>query len=83
MDELEFRRRTIAQPNDIDKELMEFAQSNPERQSFITEMKEFDKHLQDALDIPVPDNLADRIILNTSLKEKSLTRRASCWHQRC
>lgn len=72
MDELEFRRRTIAQPNDIDQELMEFAQSNPERQSFITEMKEFDQHLQDALDIPVPDNLADRIILNTSLKEKAL-----------
>ena len=25
MDELEFRRRTIAQPNDLDKELLEFA----------------------------------------------------------
>ncbi|WP_405601420.1 MULTISPECIES: DUF3379 family protein [unclassified Pseudoalteromonas] len=72
MDELEFRRRTIAQPNDIDKELMEFADNNPERQSFINDMKEFDQYIQDALDIPVPENLADRILLNTSLKEKAL-----------
>ena len=72
MDELEFRRRTIAQPNDIDKELMEFADNNPERQSFINDMKDFDKFIQDSLDIPVPENLADRILLNTSLKEKAL-----------
>ena len=72
MDELEFRRRTIAQPNDIDKELMEFANNNPERQSFINDMKDFDKYIQDSLDIPVPENLADRILLNTSLKEKAL-----------
>jgi hypothetical protein len=72
MDELEFRRRTIAKPNDIDKELMEFANNNPERQSFINDMKDFDKYIQDALDIPIPDNLADRILLNTSLKEKAL-----------
>ena len=48
MDELEFRRRTIAQPNDIDKELMEFANNNPERQSFINDMKDFDKSIQDS-----------------------------------
>jgi hypothetical protein len=70
MDELEFRRRTIAQPNDIDNELIEFAKDNIERQRFISDIKDVDKHIQDAVDIPVPDNLADRILLNTSLKEK-------------
>ncbi|MEL0632011.1 DUF3379 family protein [Pseudoalteromonas carrageenovora] len=72
MDELEFRRRTIAQPNDLEKELLEFAKENSERQNFINDMKGFDKQIQDALDIPVPDNLAERILLNTSLKEKAL-----------
>jgi len=71
MDELEFRRRTIAQPNELDKELLEFANSSPDRQQFLNENKTFDKQLNDALDIPVPDNLAERIILNTSLKEKA------------
>ena len=73
MDELEFRRRTIAQPNELDKELQEFANSSADRQQFLNESKAFDKQLDDALDITVPDNLAERIILNTSLKEKART----------
>ena len=40
MDELEFRRRTIAQPNELDKELLEFANSSPDRQQFLNENKE-------------------------------------------
>ena len=71
MDELEFRRRVIAQPNAIDKELIEFAANNPERLKFISDTKEFDKHIHGALHTPVPENLADRILLNTSLKEKT------------
>lgn len=73
MDELEFRRRTIAQPNELDKELQEFANSSADRQQFLNESKAFDKQLDDALDITIPDNLAERIILNTSLKEKART----------
>ena len=73
MDELEFRRRTIAQPNELDKELQEFANSSADRQQFLNESKSFDKQLDNALEIPVPDNLAERIILNTSLKEKART----------
>lgn len=73
MDELEFRRRTIAQPNELDKELLEFANSSPDRQAFLNEHKALDKQLNDALDIAVPDNLAQRIILNTSLKEQVRT----------
>ncbi|NWL15824.1 DUF3379 domain-containing protein [Pseudoalteromonas sp. Scap03] len=73
MDELEFRRRTIAQPNELDKELQEFANSSADRQQFLNESKAFDKQLDNALEIPVPDNLAERIILNTSLKEKART----------
>ncbi|MDN3485077.1 DUF3379 family protein [Pseudoalteromonas sp. APC 3224] len=73
MDELEFRRRTIAQPNELDKELQEFANSSADRQQFLNESKAFDKQLDNALEVPVPDNLAERIILNTSLKEKART----------
>ena len=73
MDELEFRRHTIAQPNELDKELQEFANSSADRQQFLNESKAFDKQLDNALEIPVPDNLAERIILNTSLKEKART----------
>jgi hypothetical protein len=72
MDELEFRRRIIAQPNEKHKDLCDFAKDNAERQNFIEEMKEFDKFLQSEVKLPVPENLAERIILNTSLEEKAL-----------
>ena len=39
--------------------------------SFV-KIKDFDKQILDALDVPVPDNLAERILLNTSLKEKAM-----------
>ncbi|MBQ4831847.1 DUF3379 family protein [Pseudoalteromonas sp. MMG010] len=71
MDELEFRRRIIAQPNDKSTDVSEFAKDNAERQYFIDEMREFDKFLQDEVKIPVPENLAESILLNTSLKEKA------------
>ena len=60
-------------PNELDKELQEFANSSADRQQFLNESKAFDKQLDNALEIPVPDNLAERIILNTSLKEKART----------
>lgn len=71
MDELEFRRRITAQPNEVDKALLDFAQTSAEKQHFLDEMQALDKHIENALNIPVPDTLAERIILNTSLKEKS------------
>ncbi|WP_372761714.1 DUF3379 family protein [Pseudoalteromonas sp.] len=72
MDELEFRRRTTAQPHAIDKQLSEFAKSNAERQRFINEMKDFDQQLHNAVnDITLPENLAERILLTTSLQEQA------------
>lgn len=73
MDELEFRRRVIAQPNNLDKEVLKFAANNPERLKFISDTKAFDKQLHNALTTPVPDNLAERILLNTSLQDKATT----------
>ena len=65
MDDLEFRRRVSAQPNSIEKELLEFAEQNSERQAFIDDMQAFDTQLSEALDIPVPKGLAERILANT------------------
>lgn len=66
MDDLEFRRQVSAQPNSTDKELLEFAKQHPERQAYLDEMQAFDKQLSDALDIPVPAGLAERILANTA-----------------
>ncbi len=66
MDELEFRRRVIAQPNSTEKELMAFAEQHPEQQQFVDDMQSFDQQLNEALAIDVPQGLAERIIANTA-----------------
>lgn len=66
MDDLEFRRRISAQPNSTDKELVEFAEQHSERQEFINDMQAFDLELANALDVPVPAGLAERILANTA-----------------
>ncbi|MCQ8877758.1 DUF3379 domain-containing protein [Pseudoalteromonas shioyasakiensis] len=65
MDDLEFRRRVIAQPSSEDQDILDFAEQDPERQELIEQMQEFDNTLNQALDIPVPEGLAERIIANT------------------
>lgn len=65
MDDLEFRRQIIAQPNNEEQELLEFAEQDPKRQELIAQMQDFDNELNQALDIPVPKGLAERILANT------------------
>ena len=71
MDDLEFRRRVSAQPSSTEKELLEFAEQHPERQAFIDEMQAFDTQISQALDIPVPKGLAERILANTAAHEQN------------
>ena len=69
MDELEFRRRLLAQPQNKDKELLEYAQQNPERMSLVNELKSLDKELHQAMNVSVPENLADKIIFRQSMSD--------------
>ncbi len=70
MDELEFRRRILAEPSTIDKELEAFAEQDSDKQAFIDDIRAFDDELNAALNVPVPDDLAARIIENTYASEE-------------
>jgi len=67
MDELEFRRRLLADPHDKDPALLSYANAHPELKSMTDELKRFDGDIERALKIPVPENLAERIILKQCL----------------
>ncbi|QUI61267.1 DUF3379 family protein [Pseudoalteromonas sp. A22] len=60
MDELEFRRRLVADPHD--EEVKKQAEQQPELQALVEEMQAFDDFLGKSLDIDVPEGLADKII---------------------
>lgn len=68
MDELEFRRRLVADPQD--EEVAKYASQQPELQAQLEDMRDFDKFLSHSLDIDVPDGLAERIIAKQQLLEE-------------
>jgi hypothetical protein len=70
MDELEFRRRILAEPSTIDKDLETFAEQDTEKHAFINDVRALDDEIHSALNVPVPENLAARIIENTYAAEE-------------
>lgn len=67
MDELNFRRRIYADPNDNSPEVVAACQQDKHKANFKTEMEQFDELLGKSLDIELPDKLADKILLGQSL----------------
>ncbi len=80
MDELEFRRRIYANPADDDDELCMAAQSNADNEAFWKDIKALDEKLKDAANVSVPDDLANKLILNTSLVEFNQHKRRNRWY---
>ncbi len=64
MDELEFRRRLFATPKELSEDDKAFAKQSPERQALMDDINALDNALGDAMKVPVPDDLADRLVLN-------------------
>ncbi len=69
MDELEFRRRLYADP--FDKDVHEMAKNNPDLQAQLDDFLSFEAAMKEAMDIPVPEGLADRIIANAQEAQTS------------
>ncbi|NVK55929.1 MAG: DUF3379 family protein [Alteromonadaceae bacterium] len=80
MDELEFRRRIYANPADDDDALYTAAQSDADNEAFWKDIKSLDDKLRNAANVPVPDDLANKLILNTSLVEFNQHKRRNRWY---
>ena len=77
MDELELRRRLYADPNTSDKDVLDALESDPDAHAFSNELKTLDNDIEQALNIPVPENLAERLVLNKSLHAFQTQRKKS------
>ncbi|MDG1733764.1 MAG: DUF3379 family protein [Thalassotalea sp.] len=80
MDELELRRRLYANPNDESDELAQALADDKNSKDFADELKRFDDKIASALNIDVPENLANKLILRQSLHSHQLTKRKSRIH---
>lgn len=63
MDELEFRRRLIVNPQEVAQQSTQDKDNNKDKQPLIDEQLEFEEQLKQTLDIPAPTHLAEKIIL--------------------
>lgn len=80
MDELTFRRRIYANPDDNGQDVIDACQQDPAKAKFKSDMQQFDDNLSKALDIPVPDNLADRVLLSQTIDFQQAQKRKSRLH---
>ncbi|MGB0894202.1 MAG: DUF3379 domain-containing protein [Parashewanella sp.] len=75
MDELEFRRRAIAEPNSKDDDFLQAIAQNANREETVRQQKAFDKKLSQALNIEPPAGMMENLILRQQLKQHHQQRR--------
>ncbi|GHA12495.1 DUF3379 domain-containing protein [Oceanisphaera arctica] len=69
MDDLEFRRRAYADPNDKSSDFISASTTNAGNRQFMGEIKDFNHKLARALHEPVPDTLPDKLMLSHLLRQ--------------
>lgn len=80
MDDLSFRKAVYADPFTKDRAVIDAALQDPKKQAFWDELKQMETQLQQAMNIPVPENLAERLILRQSLKQHEKTQQKRPWY---
>lgn len=71
MDELEFRRNAMIQPNDQQPDFLKTAETSQANRNYLDEMKQFDRTLKHAMQVEVPAGLAERILLRQAMLQDS------------
>ncbi|MEM0909796.1 MAG: DUF3379 family protein [Pseudomonadota bacterium] len=62
MDDIEFRRAILADPNAQTDEIKEAIKNDPSKQQFVDEMRDFEAMLEDAMDVDVPSGLEAKLL---------------------
>ncbi len=78
MDDLQFRRSIYANPTSQDKDIIAAQNADPAKKQLAQELCQFDEKLKQAMNIPVPDDLCNKLLLRQTLashqQEKRKTR---------
>ena len=69
MDDLQFRRSLYADPKSTDADILKAIQEDPSKQAFANDLDLFEQSLKSALDVEVPDDLANKLILRQTMAD--------------
>ncbi|MBU3022392.1 DUF3379 family protein [Aestuariibacter sp. A3R04] len=79
MDDLEFRRRVFADPNTTDKDVTEAIRQDSEKAQLKSSLQGLDAKLSQAVKVPVPDDLAYKLIWQQATAEFNHHKKRSRW----
>jgi hypothetical protein len=68
MDELQFRRSLYEDPHSTSEDIINAKASDPSKQKFAKEILQLDEKILNAFKVPVPDNMAQKLILRQTLE---------------
>lgn len=77
MDDLQFRRSIYADPSNQSADILAAQRSDPVKQQCADELNQLDKKLKQALKVPVPEGLAEQLILKQTLASHQQHKRIS------
>lgn len=80
MDDLEFRRRVFANPNTTDKDVTDTAAKDSDKAQLKQSLQQLDSQLNQALKIPVPEDLAHKLIWEQKAEEFRRHKRRTPWY---
>jgi hypothetical protein len=80
MDDITFRRTIYADPFTKDPEVIEAAKNDPKKQAFWDDIKQMEASLEQAMNIPVPEDLAEKLILNQSINRFQKHKKRQPWY---
>ncbi|EGU29359.1 DUF3379 domain-containing protein [Vibrio scophthalmi] len=69
MDELEFRRRIMSDPKHRSSDIVDAMRANESHSKFVDDINELDAQIAKAMNVDVPDDLADRILFHQSSQQ--------------
>lgn len=79
MDELEFRRRLLSNPATHDDEVIRQVAADSDKQRLQHELLLLDQQIKASLAVPVPADLADRLLLSQGLMEHKKIQQRRWW----
>lgn len=80
MDDLQFRRIILADPNNQDPEFIEAKNADATRQKLSQDVDALDNKIAQALSVDVPDELCNKLILRQTMDSHRLQKRKSRIH---
>ncbi|MDG1750352.1 MAG: DUF3379 family protein [Thalassotalea sp.] len=77
MDDLLFRRNIYADPKTTDPDVISAKKSDPAKQKFAQEIEQLDEHILAALNVSIPEELSEKLILRQSLASHQQQKKSS------